>query len=41
MKNQVWGYRSVQDRIEKGWPKVVATCGEARRFETALRSVLP
>lgn len=41
LKNQARGYRAVQERIEKGWPQVVATCGEASRFDTALRAVLP
>jgi len=41
LKSRAPGYRAVQDRISEGWPQVVATCGEARRFDAALQTILP
>ncbi|HDK46208.1 MAG TPA: hypothetical protein ENG94_08035 [Actinobacteria bacterium] len=41
LKNQAAGYRAVQERMTIGWPKVVASCGEAARFDTELRAATP
>ena len=40
LKNHAPVYRKVQSRITKGWQAVIASCAEARRFDTALQAAM-
>ncbi|MCD6500335.1 MAG: hypothetical protein J7M25_18720, partial [Deltaproteobacteria bacterium] len=40
LKNHAPAYRLVQNRITKGWHKVLAICSEARRFDDELQSAM-
>lgn len=40
LKNHASAYRKVQERITEGWNAVVASCSEARRFDTELRAAM-